>query len=206
MRGVKAVLASPAAVDHDILHWLVAHRTPAMTAVANTLMRLGLSMAFLGLVLLAALTLTLALRAFRPAAAGGGAALLTVAASLVLKQLIARPRPDAHLALVRAAGYSMPSTDAALIAAITAAVVVAVRWSGPMARRVAAATVIAANVMTGLVLVYLVVHWTTDVLAGWLLGGTVGALIGMLARPRFARGNRHERRPPGRDCELTSPA
>lgn len=181
---MRTMLDSPTTADRDILQWFVAHRSAGWNGVANTLMDLGLSVVFLGLVLCAALLLAVVLRAFRPLIAGGGAALFAVGASLVLKQLIARPRPDASLALVQAAGYSMPSTDAALVAALTTGTVCAVRWSRRETRLAAVAFTIAANVLTGLTLVYLGVHWTTDVLAGWALGGTVGVLVGRFARRR----------------------
>lgn len=183
MCDMRAVLASLPAADRDILQWFVAHRSAEFTALAKALMDLALSVVFLGVVLLVTLIAAVVLRAFRPVVAGGGAALLAVAASLVLKQLIARPRPDAGLALIQAAGYSMPSTDAALVAALTTAAVLAVRWSS-CAAGAAAAVAVAANLLTGLALVYLGVHWTTDVLAGWTLGGVIGVLVGMLARRR----------------------
>ena len=177
---MRAAIA-PSPADRNILQWLVAHRSPGLNSLAKGLMNLGLSVPFLGLVIFAALILAVALRAFRPVIAGGCAALLTVVASLALKQLIARPRPDAGLALVAASGYSMPSTDAALVAALTTAVVVVARWPSRAAKSAAATVAIAANLLTGLALVYLGVHWVTDVLAGWVLGVGIGMLVGMLA-------------------------
>ncbi|MFF3517185.1 phosphatase PAP2 family protein [Streptomyces sp. NPDC002573] len=183
---MTAVFAPVTAADRHVLRWLVAHRSAHWTSLAKGLMNLGLSVVFLGLALLAALLVVAVVRAARPViAAAGAAALFSVVASLLLKHLIARPRPDSGLALVQAGGYSMPSTDAALVAGLTVAALFAVRWSSRGRRRAAAAAVVAANLVTGLALVYLGVHWTTDVLAGWALGGATGAVVGTL-KPRGA--------------------
>lgn len=181
---MTAVFGRPTAVDRAVLRWFVAHRSDGWTTFAKALMHLGFSVVFLGLALLVVLLVAVALRAVRPTVAAGGAALLSVAASLVLKHLVARPRPDAALALVQAGGYSMPSTDAALVAGFTTAVVVAVRWTGRGWLRAATAAAVLVNVVTGLALVYLGVHWATDVLAGWVLGGAIGAIVGTITRRR----------------------
>ncbi|MGW1914880.1 phosphatase PAP2 family protein [Streptomyces sp. NPDC002076] len=186
---MAAPFAPLTAADRDILRWLAAHRGAGCTALAEGLMDLGLNVVLLALLLLATLLAALVVRRLRPlVAAAGGAAVVSVVASQVLKHLIARPRPDAGLALVHAGGYSMPSTDAALVAGLTAAAVLAVRWPGRAWRLTVSAGAVAANLVTGWALVYLGVHWTTDVLAGWLLGGTIGAAVGTLVRRRATDG------------------
>lgn len=185
-------MAAPSAplttADHAVLRWLVAHRSPGWTAPAKGLMNLGISAFFVGVVLLTALLAAVLVRALRPVlAAGAAAALLSVTASLLLKNLIARPRPPAALALVQAGGYSMPSTDAALVAGLTTAVVLTAWWASRVWHRTATILAATANLVTGIALVYLGVHWPTDVLAGWLLGGTSGAAVGLAVRRWTAR-------------------
>lgn len=91
----------------------------------------------------------------------------------ILKEMIARERPDAALQVVRASGYAMPSGHAAGIAFVAALVVVMhPRW------RLHAMAVAA---VVGWSRVALGVHYPTDVLAGWLLGGALGFACARLA-------------------------
>ena len=96
----------------------------------------------------------------------------------VLKLLVGRDRPELLDPVARAAGYSFPSGHAAN-AALTAGVFLLVLL--PFAREHPgrrAALWIAAIVMplvTGVSRIGLGVHWTSDVVAGWLLGVAVVA-------------------------------
>jgi len=93
---------------------------------------------------------------------------------MVLKLLVGRHRPDLLDPVARAAGYSFPSGHA-LNAALTAGVFVLVLL--PVARGakrwVLWGSAIAVAVLTGLSRIVLGVHWTSDVVAGWLLGVAV---------------------------------
>jgi undecaprenyl-diphosphatase len=96
---------------------------------------------------------------------------------LVLKLLVGRHRPDLLDPVARATGYSFPSGHA-LNAALTAGVFVLVLL--PLARGawrwVLWGAAIAVTVLTGLSRIVLGVHWTSDVVAGWLLGIAVVAV------------------------------
>jgi len=95
---------------------------------------------------------------------------------MVLKLLIERHRPDLLDPVARATGYSFPSGHA-LNAALTAGVFVLVLL--PLARGakrwVLWGSALAVAVLTGLSRIVLGVHWTSDVVAGWLLGVAVVA-------------------------------
>jgi undecaprenyl-diphosphatase len=95
---------------------------------------------------------------------------------ILLKLLIGRHRPDLLDPVARAAGYSFPSGHA-LNVALASGVFLLVLL--PLARRrqrillwVAA---VVATVVTGLCRIALGVHWTSDVVGGWVLGLAVVA-------------------------------
>lgn len=178
--GLQAVLADRivdtgrGATPFDAALWGAAarDRTPALTAVAEVLNVAG------GLVALGTLAATAAavllwrgrhveaaLMAVAPAVSG-----LT---DLGFKLGYARPRPPESGQLVEVTGFSLPSghtLDATIILGTLALVLVTA-----LRRRAARALVVAVTVVAvavaGAARVYLGVHWATDVLTGWLLGG-----------------------------------
>jgi undecaprenyl-diphosphatase len=97
----------------------------------------------------------------------------------VLKLLVGRDRPDLLNPVAQAAGYSFPSGHA-LNSALTAAVFLLVLLPftrGRPGRRAALwAAAIAVPLVTGLSRIGLGVHFTSDVVAGWLLGIAVVAV------------------------------
>jgi membrane-associated phospholipid phosphatase len=112
----------------------------------------------------------------------------------VLKLLVGRHRPDLLDPVARAAGFSFPSGHA-LNAALTAGVFVLVLL--PVARGARRwllwGSAIAVTVLTGLSRIVLGVHWTSDVVAGWLLGiavvaATAAAFPRLRAEPAIEEG------------------
>lgn len=87
--------------------------------------------------------------------------------NIVLKLLIRRQRPDFWY-LIQETSYSFPSGHAAVSAAF-AAVVIILFWNTAWRRFVFVLAVMGALTI-GLTRLYLGVHYTTDVLAGWLVG------------------------------------
>lgn len=106
-------------------------------------------------------------------------ALLTEAS----KALLLRPRPDLMVWWTHADGWSLPSghaTGAALAygaAGWLVARTVAPPWRANAVRLAALLLVL----LVGLSRLWLGVHWPLDVLAGWLLGGTLAATVCWLA-------------------------
>ena len=94
---------------------------------------------------------------------------------VVVKQLVARPRPTADL--VRdydsPESYAFPSTTA-FFAAVFLGTIGYLIWQAQPRRSVAAVAfgvLLLLLLSSGLSRVYVGAHWATDVLGGWLLGG-----------------------------------
>jgi membrane-associated phospholipid phosphatase len=180
-----------AALDDEIMRFVIAHRTPALTAVAEAVETAGDSRQVVWAVGVAGLVLVLGLRAWR---VGAAALVALVTAWLVtngLKVMLQRPRPPDPVGLLPLDGWSMPSGHAARLVAVSVAVLVAARWSASGERRPEALALawglVVANVVIGVFLVYLGTHWPTDVLAGWALGAGIGWAVGRLALIRAGR-------------------
>jgi len=157
------------AFDRSVTSWVVAHRTSALTTLARVLSTLGSQAVLIpavGLVVAAQLISRRWLLAGLLLAAWGGALLLYN----LTKYFVHRPRPPAAIWLTNVGkSTSFPSGHATQsLATFLALALVGAAWLS-RARRPGkvCALVLAAGV--GWSRVYLGVHWTTDVGAGWLI-------------------------------------
>jgi membrane-associated phospholipid phosphatase len=119
------------------------------------------------------------------------AATMTVGGLLgvVLKLLVGRDRPDLLDPVARAAGFAFPSGHAlnnALGAAVFLLVLLPLARERPRWRVYMWLAAVVVPLVTGISRVALGVHWTSDVVAGWLLGVAVVAVTAaaFLARQR----------------------
>lgn len=94
-----------------------------------------------------------------------------------LKELFDRPRPPVDDRLVVVANESLPSGHATMSLVVVGTIVV-LAWPGHRAatRLVLAVAAVAWIGAVGATRIYLGVHWFSDVLAGWLVGGAWLAL------------------------------
>ncbi|GHE64010.1 hypothetical protein GCM10019059_24470 [Camelimonas fluminis] len=93
-----------------------------------------------------------------------------ILAALALKVLAGRPRPEVVPHLGGFTGASFPSSHAMLSIAVYGTLAVALAASRT-SRWLACLAAIALAAVIGFSRLYLGVHWPTDVLAGWCLGG-----------------------------------
>jgi membrane-associated phospholipid phosphatase len=206
--GAAAALAAallgigPAVVDHRVLGDAIAARSDPLTWLAIAVTNVG-STTSMGV--LSALVALWLLRASRPhdavfvGATAAGASLLFTATKRLLDR--ARPPLDGHL--VDVTNESLPSGHATMSVAVIGSLIV-LAWPGrATAARVTMTVAGLAWVgAVGLTRIYLGVHWFSDVVAGWLLGGAWLALCVVVA-DRLARSPAYplaDRRPPSPDA------
>ncbi len=174
--------------DGPILTWFHQHVTPARTAVARALSRIGEPKPVAGVTALLVVALFV-LRRWRDgvviAIEVGGAAAL----DLVSKGIFARPRPTLFPHLVPESNFSFPSGHAMGDMAFYLALYLLLwrtlprrwRWIGVLGLLLAVAI--------GVSRPYLQVHYPSDVLAGWAFGA--GWVLGV----HLLTSHRRKRRP-----------
>lgn len=117
--------------------------------------------------------------AMMAAATGGGAI-----ASMVLKSLFARPRPDIVPHLVEVNTLSFPSGHAtnSAIVYLSIALVLARNFEDRATRVFILVSAVALVVAIGVTRVFLGVHYPSDVAAGWMAGAAWALAMGAIAR------------------------
>jgi membrane-associated phospholipid phosphatase len=170
--------------DQRIMSALAEHRSADLNHLAIAVSDAGRSPKVLAGLGIVALLVVLWRRWYRPGLAAAAAFLAASLAVDVLKPLFDRARPPHHLALVRIDSPSFPSTHATTTSALAAAILVSVVWGTWSRAAVATSVLVTLVVLIGGCMVYLGAHWPTDILAGWILGTAIGAVIGWVARPR----------------------
>jgi undecaprenyl-diphosphatase len=198
-----ADLGAPGLADRDVWAWFVDHRSAPVTFVMK-----GVSVVadIPGMAVVAIIAAVLLWRGRRrPEAAVVLAA--TIGAALLVdafKRLYGRIRPPAAEQLMIETNPALPSGHAlgsiVVLGVLAAVVVLATRHT---LLRVAAVATAALGVLTiGLSRLYLGVHWLTDVVTGWFLGGAWLAVcvttLCVLTRRRGSGQVRAEDAPVGR--------
>jgi undecaprenyl-diphosphatase len=150
-----------------------AHTADPLVALSFAVTLLGGTDAVLPVTIVCAAGL-LALRLWHSAIALALAVVLTQGVVAIVKELVERPRPAANDAVTDAGGSSFPSGHSATSAALFGVLVlVAARHLEGRARDLATAFGGALIVAVGVSRILLGAHYPTDVVAGWLTGGTL---------------------------------
>lgn len=177
---------APGTLDAGVRAWALAHRAPAFTAAFAFISRAGAPAgSFLVAVLVAVWLWRAHARHVAPVVLG--APVVAVASFNVVKQLVHRTRPAGGL-LLRTVTFSFPSGHATAAAAVFPTVAWVLAREGKVSRTPATLLAIVPPLLIGLSRIYLDVHWTTDVLAGWCAGAAVAAFsAGVYERGRRRR-------------------
>lgn len=168
-------------IDRRITARVVAGRTDGLTSLAHAVSRVGSTSVLIPVVVLVA-----GLLAWRHRFVLAGLLIVSWGGSICLydaiKPVVDRPRPPPGIRLESAAGSSFPSGHATQSIATYAAlaIIVAAVWRPARITGWAAASVVVIGV--GWSRVYLGMHWATDVVAGWLIGGAWVTLMALLSR------------------------
>jgi len=167
-----ADLPVPGVLDQSVLSWFVTHRAAPVTVVMTAISDVGGTAGMTVLAAIAVLVLWIARRrveATTVAVAAIGAGVLVTG----FKNLYDRGRPPLVDRLVVETNASLPSGHAlgsvVVLGVLATVVVLGTRRSAVQVGAVAPAAVGTAAI--GISRLYLGVHWITDVLTGWLLGG-----------------------------------
>lgn len=159
-------------LDTSVSRWVFAHRVGWLTHGLRFVTALGGSAFLIPLVVVAGLELRRRRGGWAPLWFLAAAYLGAFVGNNLGKRVFGRARPPLASRLVTATGYALPSGHAFMSAAVYGALTLLLTRPGwPPARRRAARVAAGGLVLAiGVSRVYLGVHWTTDVLAGWLLG------------------------------------
>ncbi len=158
--------------DPVVLSWMDAHRTAWLDPVMKAVTWAGAWEVLTVVLVLAGAHWVYRHGDWRPAGWLLVTATGAIAAYESVKQIVGRPRPPAPQMLVHAGGPAFPSGHATLTVAFYGMLALLLARGRPPRQRNAiwiVATLIALAV--GASRLYLGVHWLTDVLAGYALGG-----------------------------------
>jgi membrane-associated phospholipid phosphatase len=170
-------------VDQWVASWVAEHRSAVATTLATGVMDAGTGALVPAILLLVFAFYVIRCHAYAFAVSVASSTIGALVLSLWLKAVIGRPRPPVALALVHAPGFSMPSTDATLMSALTLSLAAHFLpgWTQRQ-RRTAWALAAVVNLAVAACLVYLGAHWVSDVPAGWATGAAVVLLVLLLLR------------------------
>jgi undecaprenyl-diphosphatase len=149
-----------------------------MTGVMKASTAVGNELSLWIAVLIGGAILAGLMRSWRPLLFLMFALLGAMALERIIKMMIARPRPALFFRITPASGWSFPSGHATESAAVyvTLARMLADNESWSI-KTLAYAIAFAVTFMIGVSRVYLGVHWPTDVICGWALGGAWSGVV-----------------------------
>lgn len=188
-------------MDPAITAWFVDHRSTALTTAAKLVSEVGSTVTMGSLALFSSIWLAWHQRWHQ----GGTVAVAALGAAVmgsVMKHVLDRPRPPRIDQLVMETNASLPSGHA-LGSTVVLGILTTIAFRAiqrPLSRAALATIIVVVIAAVGFSRLYLGVHWSTDVLTGWLLGAAwlsvcVTALVIVTGPPRGASPVPGPRRP-----------
>jgi membrane-associated phospholipid phosphatase len=169
---------SGTALDHELLGWLIAHRSAGPTAVAVAVTTAGSPPVITALAVIAGALLWWRQHAVLPALVVVGTLGAAMSVSTLTKIAVGSHRPARALQLMPELDMSYPSGHVTGTLAMAGIVAVAVgAHRGRFVRLILAIGVAAVTILIALTRLYLGVHWLTDIGGGVLLG-SAAVLLG----------------------------
>lgn len=177
-------------VDHGVASWSAAHRWPGHVPLATVVAAAGQRGPVAIVVAGTVLVLALRRRSWRPVllpAVAVGALNVVVGA---LKFSIGRTAPYSGHDLLFAGGTLFPSGHSANSVLMWGSLAVVLFSAGTVRRRwLLVVAVAGVSVSVGAASIYLDTHWVSDILGGWLVGGSLLAVLAaVIPLPRPAHG------------------
>jgi undecaprenyl-diphosphatase len=188
-----------AGLDHPVLDWAVAARTPGLNAAVTAFTDLGGPVGMTVLATIATAILAVWRRSWTPVVLMTAATCGSLAMTVVGKSLVGRIRPPLAAAVAPyETSASFPSGHAlnATVVAGVVAYLLVVEQRRMSARVLTLGVAVVFAVLMGLSRVFLGHHWLTDVLMAWTLA--LAWLVMIIVAHRLYRTIRNVRRRPTR--------
>jgi len=181
---LQDVVAREEAVRFDpgVLRWVVEHRVQWLTSFMKVATWLGSNAVVIPVALIVAAVFVVRRRSYGPFAQLAAAVVSSIVLYDVVKAVVHRARPPVTVRLVHVSGYSFPSGHATIAVAVWGAITLVLapgRRSRTKILLGAAAGMI--SLVVGVSRLYLGVHWFTDVVGGFALGGAILSCIAALS-------------------------
>jgi membrane-associated phospholipid phosphatase len=168
-----------ASFDVPAVRYAAAHRVAGLTSVMKAMTTVGNDLCLWMAVLIGGAILAWLTRSWRPLLLLALVMLGAVSVNHLIKLAVARTRPASLFWAIPASDWSFPSGHATESAAVyrPLAYIFAGTQSRLGIKSMGYAIGIAAPLLIGISRVYLGVHWPTDVIVGWALGGMGSAIV-----------------------------
>ncbi|MBD0863920.1 phosphatase PAP2 family protein [Gordonia sp. zg691] len=162
---------SPTTIDQNIVNWVVENRSEPWISIAKVVTLLGNTVTLTVLTCVVVIALAVTRRRVDAAFLGAGVA-VGYAIMQTLKFSFARDRPPVGDRLLNIDTFSFPSGHAMMTMIVFGLCAVSAYRCSAWVRAHRWIVVLAplTSILVGLTRIQLAVHWTTDVVAGWLIG------------------------------------